>query len=146
MIKDVHINNPSAPFSGDRIPFRHSSFRAELPRSRIFWRWLLQEKLREFAISAKLAIASFIVHYLYRSLPVLVSPRVQCVDYRNQSIREFMSRKCLARPAGSLPRRCPARCAPSPTFRPVSPALCLPAAPPVPVSYTHLTLPTKRIV
>src|SRR5664279_3999242 len=61
MIKDVHINNPSAPFSGDRIPFRHSSFRAELPRSRIFWRWLLQEKLREFAISAKLAIASFIM-------------------------------------------------------------------------------------
>jgi hypothetical protein len=28
---------------------------------------------------------------LYHSLLGLVSPRVQCVDHRNQSVREFMA-------------------------------------------------------
>ena len=64
MIKDVHINNPK------RSLLREIEFRADTAHSRRaseiadILEAVAAGKVREIAISPKLAIASFIIHYL----------------------------------------------------------------------------------
>ncbi len=62
MIKDVHINNPKRSLLGGSNSDTDSAHSRRAPRLRGVLEAVAAGKVREIALSPKLAIASFIIH------------------------------------------------------------------------------------